>query len=44
MRKIYGFKTSEEAERYADKNLYTDTFEVYETSVGNFAIKFNNNY
>jgi len=38
MRIKYGFKTREEAERYADKNYYTDKCEIVETLNNGFKI------
>ena len=35
---VYGFRTEEEAVRYADKNFYKDTYSIYETRTGTYAI------
>lgn len=33
------FKTKEQAERYADKNHYKDSYIIEETKQGNFIVK-----
>ena len=42
MKKVYGFKSLEEASKYADKNYMSGTYLVVETNSGNFAIEMNN--
>lgn len=39
MRKIYGFRTFEEAIAYADKNYHVNTYKIFETNIGTFAIE-----
>ncbi len=39
MKKIYGFRTFEEADRYADKNYHIGSYKVVETNSGTFAIE-----
>lgn len=39
MRKIYGFRTEDEAVRYADKNYMSGSYQIVETNSGNYAIK-----
>lgn len=39
MGKVYGFDTFEEANEYAEKNYYRDTYRITETNSGKFAIE-----
>ncbi len=41
MKKIYGFRTLEEASKYADKNYNKGSYTIAETNSGNFAIEMN---
>jgi hypothetical protein len=39
MKKIYGFRTFEDASRYADKNYHSGSYRITETNSGTFAIE-----
>ncbi len=39
MKRVYGFRTPDEAEEYADKNYYRGSYKVIETNSGSFAIE-----
>ena len=41
MKKVYGFRTFEEASQYADKNYNRGSYSITETNSGNFAIEMN---
>lgn len=39
MNKIYGFQTEEDARKYARRNLYRNSYDIYETNQGTYAIQ-----
>ena len=39
MKKVYGFRSVEDASRYADKNYMRGSYSIVETNSGKFAIE-----